>query len=238
MPGKTVTEERRRHPRGEVIATCEVFSPGRHVGTYIVENLAAGGACLVGEAPLPMGEQVRVVLQLPRRAPLGLLARVVRREELGSSRRFAVAFVDVTAEEEDSIHQGIVAELERVHARRFATVLVVDQAGEVRDALERDLREVGRQAVAVATPLEAVGWLINSEVRFETAVVNLSSGAGQGVDVLEFLSAELPHIRRVAMGDDGSSFRLDLAVRSGRAHAALRRPWNRADLLGIMRSAE
>jgi CheY-like chemotaxis protein len=215
------------------VATCDAFSPERHHGSFLVRDLSAGGARLMGASPVAVGEALKLVLRIPHRAPLGVHARAVRRHDGPGGPAFAVEFLEVSAEDEDRIHQGIVAELERAHARRYATVLVVDPGDEVREALERELREMGREVVAVATPLEAVGWLTLPGTAFDTALVNLSTGAGSGVDVLDFLGSEMPAIRRIALGDDGNAFRLDLALRAGRAQSVMRVPWNRADLLGL-----
>jgi hypothetical protein len=223
--------ERRRHQRKRIVATCEVFSAARHFGTYQINDVSAGGASLVGEAPLPIGEEVRVLLQLEGRAPIAVDGRVVRRASAeGDPRIFAVAFGDLEGEEEDALHQALVAELERVHARQLAKVLVFRGTSEPDELLERDLREVGQESVMVATPLEAVAWLTGPGARFATALVDLSSSAAAGLDFLEFLGSEHPRIRRVVLGAE-ADFRATLAVRSGRAHAALSRPWSRSDLL-------
>src|SRR5262245_36655536 len=113
MAGSSSRAERRRHPRTEVAASCKVFSPARHLGTYRVCDLSAGGACLIGDLPLPRGSTLQLLLQLPRRPALGIAARVIRSHRADRGRRFAVAFLDLEAEQEDLIHQGIVAELER-----------------------------------------------------------------------------------------------------------------------------
>jgi ActR/RegA family two-component response regulator len=223
--------ERRQHKRGEIAATCEVFSSARHFGNYLVNDLSAGGACLIGEAPLPVGEDVHLLLQLPGRPPIGVEGRVVRRaaHEAGH-RRFAVAFAGLDEEEEDALHQALVAELERVQARQLASVLVFRGTATPDELLERDLRDVGHESVVVATSLEAVALLSGPGSRFATALVDLSSEAAAGLDFLDFLGNEHPHIRRVVLGAE-SDFRAALAVRSGRAHAALTRPWSRSDLL-------
>jgi CheY-like chemotaxis protein len=220
------------------VATCDVFTAEDHHGVFLVQDLSAGGARLQGEAPIAEGRALKLILQLPNRQPMDVQARLVRGHAgEGTPPSFAVAFSDLSAEDEDTLHQGLMAELERQHARRFATVLVLDQAAEVRDVLEKDLRELGREAVGVATPLEAVGWLTTPGTSFDTLLVNLTSSAGPGIDVLDYVSAELPGVRRIALGDDSGAFRLDLALRAGRAQAVLKAPWNRADLIGVMGGA-
>jgi hypothetical protein len=61
-------------------------------------------------------------------------------------------------------------------------------------------------------------------------VVDVSPGAAQGLDVLDFVGENHPRIQRVVMADEVRPFRLDLALRSGRAHRVLRKPWDRRHL--------
>ncbi len=219
--------DRRRYPRSEVVATAVVFSEDRLHGTYLVRDLSAGGACLVGDMAAPGGERVTVLLQFPGKTPFSLQARTVRNDDHHrKSARTAISFIDLSAEDEDSIHEAIMNALERENTRRSATILVVDHDASCREALERDLRALGHQAVGVATPLEALAWLDRPDARIATVVVDLSPGPSQGLDVLEFLGAHHPNIQRVVMADELRPFRLDLALRSGRAHKALHKPWD------------
>jgi CheY-like chemotaxis protein len=223
--------DRRRHERGEVVARCEVFSASRHFGSYLVNDLSAGGACLIGEAPLLVGAPVRLLLQLPGRKPIGLAAKVVRRTANSARvQRFAVAFGALAAADEDAIHEALMVGLENARAQALARVLVFRGGDLPEGALERDLREAGCPSVAVGTPLEAVARLTGQQT-FATALVDLAHAAAAGLDFLEFLGTEHPRIRRVVVGAAGSDFRATLAVRSGRAHVALARPWSREELL-------
>jgi CheY-like chemotaxis protein len=222
--------DRRRFLRREVLATAAIFSSDRLHGVFLVQNLSAGGASLVGDMPLPPGDTVTMLLQFPGKSSVSVSARVVRQVKATKDRRFAVAFVDLSPEDEDAIHEAIVGALEREQARWAATVLVIDADDDAREALERDLRALGHEAVTVATPLEALGWLERPGARICTALVDLAPGPAQALDVLEFLSEHHPDIQRIAMSAELRPFRLDLALRSGRAHKALRKPWNRTRL--------
>jgi DNA-binding NtrC family response regulator len=167
------------------------------------------------------------LLQFPGKTPFSVRARVVRNDDHHrKSARTAISFVDLAADDEDSIHEAIMTALERESAQRSATILVLDHDAPSRTALERDLRALGHQAVGVATPLEALSWLERPDARIATVVVDLSGGPAHGLDVLEFLGAHHPTIQRVVMADEVRPFRLDLALRSGRAHKALRKPWD------------
>ncbi len=232
--------DRRRHPRTEVWAHALVFSERLH-GNFLVRDVSAGGACLVGDLDATRGMPVSVLLQFPGRTALSLSAQVVRQDVKNASRYTAVAFVDLLADEEDAIHEAIVAALEQEHARRSATILVLDGDAIARGTIESDLRAIGHQAVTVATPLDALVWLDRPGTRISTLVVDLTPGPAQGLDMLDFVGEHHPHIQRVVMVDEPRPFRLELALRSGRAHKALRKPWDRAVLvetLGTGREAE
>lgn len=223
--------ENRRHRRSEVVATVTAFSSDKLFGTFLVQDLSAGGACLLGDVAVPLGTRVNMFLQFAGRPVLSLTATVVRHAQEGSAHhQTAVSFADLRPDQEDAIHEAIVAALERENARRAATVLVIAPDDESRDVLESDLRALGHEAVGVTTPLEALAWLERPGARISTVVIDVSPGAAQGLDVLEFLGEHHPRIHRVVMADELRPFRLDLALRSGRAHRVLHKPWDRHDL--------
>jgi len=224
--------ELRRHARSEVMATAVVFSSGQMHGNFLVQDLSVGGACLMGHLRSTPGMRLTVLLHFPGKPAFSVGAVVVRHDDLGPTReRTAVSFVGLTAEQEDSIQEAIVAALERERARQLATVLVISSDDESRGALEHDLRALlGVEAVAVGTPLEALTWLERPGTRIATVVVDVSPGAAQGLDVLDFVGENHPRIQRVVMADEVRPFRLDLALRSGRAHRVLRKPWDRHHL--------
>jgi CheY-like chemotaxis protein len=226
-------DNRRRHPRREVMATARVFSVEKMHGNFLVQDLSAGGACLVPDFQAAAGARLTLLLEFPGRpsASFAVTAVVVRHDALGLTRaRTAVSFVGLTAEQEDTIQEIIVAALERERSRREATVLVLGPESETRDALQEDLRALGLQSVGVATPLEVLDWLERPGSRIATVMVDVSIEAGHGLDVLDFLGEHHPRIQRVVMADELRPFRLDLALRSGRAHRILHKPWNRRAL--------
>jgi CheY-like chemotaxis protein len=222
-------DNRRRYSRREVLATAMVFSPQKMHGNFLVRDLSAGGASLVGHLEAPLGTKLTVMLQFPGKPPFPVAATVIRHDTHGAERT-AVIFSDLTAEHEDAIHETITEALERERARMSATVLVLAPEGASRDALEDDLRALGVEPVGVGTPLEALSWIERPGARIATALIDVSPGASTGLDVLEFLGEHHPDIHRVAMADEVRPFRLDLALRSGRAHRVLRKPWDRRRL--------
>ena len=185
---------------------------------------------------------INLLLQFPGKAPFPVAATVVRHDAQGPLRdRTAVTFCDLTPEHEDAIQETIADALERERARLAATVLVLAPDGESRDALEDDLRALGIEPVGVATPLEALAWIERPGARIVTALIDVSPGAATGLDVLEFLGEHHPDIHRVVMADEVRPFRLDLALRSGRAHRVLRKPWDRrrlAEAVGASRALQ
>jgi CheY-like chemotaxis protein len=233
-------DNRRRYSRRELIATALVFSPQRMHGSFLVQDLSAGGACLIGHLEVPLGARLTLLLQFPGKAPFPVAATVVRHDGPPARARTAVTFSDLTAEHEDAIQETIKDALERERARLAATVLVLAPEGDNRDALEDDLRALGVEPVGVSTPLEALAWLERPGARIATALVDVSPGASTGLDVLEFLGEHHPDIHRVVMADEVRPFRLDLALRSGRAHRVLRKPWDRrrlAEAVGATRAS-
>jgi hypothetical protein len=67
----------------------------------------------------------------------------------------------------------------------------------------------------VATPLEALAWLERPDTPHRHRGGRRLAGASQGLDVLDFVGENHPRMQRVVMAD---GFRVDLALRSGRAH--------------------
>lgn len=231
--------EHRRHARSEVVATAVVFSAGQLHGHFLVQDLSVGGACLMGHFTTPPGRRLTMMLQFPGKPAFSVNALLVRHDALGPLReRTAVTFVELEPEQEDAIQEAIVAALERERARLLATVLVISADDDSRIALEHDLGLLGVQAVAVATPLEALGCLERPGTRIATVVVDVSpgpgAGAGVGLDVLDFVGEAHPRIQRVVMADEVRPFRLDLALRSGRAHRVLKKPWDRPGLEAVV----
>jgi hypothetical protein len=85
--------ERRLSPRFSVPSSAVVLSGSRYVGAYIVSNISAGGALLVGDNSLQVGESVQLLLQVAGQISQSLAAKVVRRAKLPTGEQcFAVQF--------------------------------------------------------------------------------------------------------------------------------------------------
>lgn len=231
MTSATAHGERRWHPRSAVVATAVVLTAKKYAGQYLVENLSAGGALLVGDARLEPGERLKMLLHLPGQKPISLSAEVIRRQVNDAQEcLFAVAFRHLSPGIEDTIQQVVLAMLERLHDASHLEVLVIDDSREVCRALERDLRALGRRAVSAVTPLDAVGRLNDGARHIDTAIVDLRLGHADGLEFLTFLSDGHPGVRRILMSGNIRPCQLELAVTSGRAHAVLDKPWSRESL--------
>lgn len=236
MTSKIAPDERRRHPRGEVLATAVVLAGNGSSGVYLVKNLSLGGALLLGDARWKAGEQVTVFLHLPGRQPLSLSAQVLPRGlSAAKESLFAVHFKQVAAETEDILQKVVQAALESHRVAPPHEVLVIDDSSEVRRALQRDLRALGECAVLAATPLDAVDCL-NEARNIDTAIVDLRLGHADGLEFLCFLAEAHPSIRRVLMSGNIRPGQLELAIVSGRAHAVLEKPWSRKGLGQVIAS--
>jgi CheY-like chemotaxis protein len=235
--GRHDKTERRGKPRAQVPARAHVFIQNRIHGHYGVGNLSASGALLVGDAPLDIGRDVRLVLHLGERRSLSIYAHVVRSEQAPRGpHAFAVTFRNLTAAIEDQLQRMVLARLESESSLGPPAVLVVDDSQEVCQTLARDLEALGRAAVAATTVAEAKDRLAATEARFYAALVDLMLGESDGAELLSFLADERPEVRRILMSGHVRASQLDLAVTSGRAHAVLHKPWQR-DALAAVTSA-
>ncbi len=231
MVRNQILVDRRKHVRAALAVDAVVFSADRLEGSFPVQDLSSGGALLQGDVPVRPGSSLSIQLRFPGKAALRVGARILRRDKAGAVAPLtAVTFVDLLPEEEDAIHEVIVSALERDNARQSATILVVDDDNAARDGLEQDLRALGHEAVCVATPLDALGWLARPNTKIATVLVDVTPGPLLGLDVLDFVTENHPQIQRVVMASETRPFRLDLALRSGRAHKVLSKPWNRNQL--------
>jgi hypothetical protein len=85
--------ERRNHPRCQTRETATVICDAAYSGRYLVANLSAGGALLVGDVALPLGSTIGLLLEPPGRPGLVVVGRVVRQAPHESGRQaFAIAF--------------------------------------------------------------------------------------------------------------------------------------------------
>ena len=232
----TSFEDRRRFPRVETQMTALVLGAGNFAGNYLVANLSAGGALLVGGGEMPHESGVTLMLQLPGHKALSLRADVVRRDERpGGQHHFGVAFRDVVPDEEDCLRRAVLAMLGEKNP--VSRVLVVDDSSAICRALERELRTLGRVAVLAGTPVEVAGLLKDDKFEFDTAIVDLFLGPADGSEILATLAKQRPGTRRVLMSGAARAGDLKLALAIGQAHAILPKPWSREQLADALRAS-
>jgi CheY-like chemotaxis protein len=220
--------ERRLFARARVVATATVWVRGLCKGSYIVENLSWGGTYLSGGPAIRQGEEVKLILELPR-GPVEVRGSVLRSEALARDAALAVRFDEPTRKARDAIGAAVGDALERAaedsSVRPEPTVLVVDDSLLVREALTRDLRCFGWEAACFSTPLDALTFLDRPESRISVAFID-HAGPSRARDLLSFLADERPAIRRVLMSEVGRHAPEDLATPAAHADAVLPKPWD------------
>ncbi len=230
------TDNKRVHPRFLALSPALVVGSGGVCGQCLVEDLSASGARVSGAALLQIGERVRLLLQLPGRRPFSLQGRVVRRLE---SRETNVASYGVVFESLPSAGMDSAAEtVANLYTRQGGAepvILVVDDSATTCHNLVRDLMRVGRQAIAVTTPLDAIEWLLDGGSHFDVALVDVLLNNASGCDLLGFLAEEYPEVRRVVMSDPMRGAQAERARRLSQPHGVLLKPWDHDTLLHALR---
>jgi hypothetical protein len=224
-------KDRRRFPRVRVAGTAVVLVSGRYIGTYVVRNLSAGGVQLVGDNNLTIGQAVHLLLRVGGEFSQDLDAEVVRREKLPSGEQsFAVAFRELVPDIEDSLQNLALLALEGALAQKKAAVLVLNSPSAVESAFEEDVRSLGRDVVAVVTPLDALSLLSSDTHHIVAAVVACDFARADPLGFLNFMKDAYPHIRRIALVGKSRPGQLDRAIATGVVEAILGEPWG-IDLL-------
>jgi CheY-like chemotaxis protein len=229
-------QERRRFPRARVTGTAIALVRGRYVGAYVVRNLSAGGAHLVGDNNLAIGQVVQILLRVGGEFSHSIDAEVVRREQLPSNEQsFAVAFKGLAPDVENALQNLAVITLETAVAEKATAVLVLKSPSAVLLALEGDLRSLGHEVVVVATPLDALSQLCSHAHRIVAAIVECDLVHADPLGFLSFLKDAYPRIRRVALPGDSRPKQLERVIAAGAVEAVLNSPWNSESLAKALR---
>jgi hypothetical protein len=232
-------DERRLYVRARVAATATAWVRGLCKGSYLVENLSLGGAYMSGGPAVRAGEELKVVLQLPR-GPVEIRGVVLRSGALARDWSLAVRFERSSRQAGEAIGVAVAEALEEARrgasSRAEPTVLVVDDSLLVREALTRDIRCVGSEAACFSTSLDALDFIDRPESRIEVALIDLA-GARGGRDLFIFLADEKPAIRRVLMADQSRRPSGDLVSLAARADALLAKPWDQETLARTIKRA-
>jgi CheY-like chemotaxis protein/Tfp pilus assembly protein PilZ len=228
-------DDRRTYPRIEVVASAAVLTANGYAGSFLVDDLSASGALLIGDPRLEIGEEVKLLLHLPAKKPISLAGEVIRCEPHATQEHlFAIAFRRVAPAVEDALQQYVQVALGRLESPAKQAVLVFDDSPEICHALERDLRRLGRRALPAVSQDEAMGFLSEQASTIDTAFVDLRLGNVDGLEFLTYLSERYPTVHRILMSGCIRTCQLELAVSSGRAHAVLEKPWSRESLGRIL----
>lgn len=197
--------DRRRSFRVEVPAVAMLWSKGQLEGRYDVRDLSIGGCRLSNGPRRTVGDTVKLLVHLPQDlGEFALPATVVRHVDRGMGMRFA----DSSPAAEDCIHELVLQSLQKRRAET-QTTLVVGPNTAGRQTLVQVLRQLGRRAIGVPTPLDAVQLLVEEGHRIDTAFIEIDAGSRHGMELVEFLAHNHPTVRRVVLGQDER--RADLA---------------------------
>ncbi len=198
-------------------------------GACLVEELSASGAVLLGCANVGKGDEIQIRLDFPTGRPLRVGGHVVSAvsPHCGAAE---VRFDDIHPDTEDRIHDLVLHHFEARAHQSLGTVLVVDDCEAVRRVLCRQISQLGRRVVQASNPHDAVMQLDWSAYAIDAAVVDLHLGSESGLDVLDYLSQDLPQVRRVLISGQAQPWQLDLARASSHAHAVLPKPWSALEL--------
>jgi ActR/RegA family two-component response regulator len=229
------THDRRVFVRARVVATATAWVRGLCKGSYIVENLSLGGVQLSGGPAIRVGEEIKLILELPHKT-VEVRGPVLRSEARARDASIAVRFHMLSRSARESIGAAVAQALEEAardsSTRAEPTVLVVDDSLLVRESLTRDIRCAGWEVACFSTPLDALDFLDRPESCIRVALIDML-GVNEGKDLLAFLADEKPAIRRVLMSDEGDVGASAIENVAARADAVLAKPW---DLDALMRT--
>jgi CheY-like chemotaxis protein len=225
--------ERRSHERGKLSAIAIVWKEDDGPVRYLVEDLSASGALLSGGPELALGDRIGMSLHIAGIHLVDVRAEAIRHTPTHAT---AVAFRDVRPLEEDMIQQAVLGALEAFRRGECPSrhVLVVDDSDTICKALQRDLGDLGHHVVYASTPEQAATKIRDPYVRFDIAIVDLSVGTLEGLDLLREIAGLHPGVHRVLMSGRVTRDQLKLAQIMGKADVILPKPWSRRALLSAM----
>jgi CheY-like chemotaxis protein len=188
---------------------------------------------LTGGPELAIGESSSLSLHVAGVHLVDLRAEAIRHTPTKGT---AVAFRDVRALDEDMIQQAVLGALEAFRRGDCPArhVLVVDDSQAICKTLQRELGDLGHHVACAWTLDQAAAKINDPYVRFDIAIVDLSVGALEGLELLKTISATHPGVHRVLMSGRVSHDQLKLAQVMGKADVILPKPWTRRALLAAM----
>ncbi len=226
---------RRKYKRNKVAAVAVATQPDGSPGVFLVRDLSAGGASMLGDAVLLSGQKIPLTLYLAGRAPMALTAKVLRRQVTGRRGRCAVSFKSLSAEHSAVIADAVEVGRDPGSALLAPDVFIVADPSSSVGTLTRQLFTLGHTPRHVVSPFEAAAWLHPGAVAMLVDQQLMEVG---GWNFIQFVRDSWPHVRRIVIGKEIHSFRLNLALRCGLVEAALESPFRAAVLaekLGVSR---
>ena len=227
------SHDRRVFVRARVVATATAWIRGLCKGSYIVENLSLGGVQLSGGPALRIGEEIKLILEMPH-GSVEVRGPVLRSEARARDAAIAVRFHMLSRRARESIGVAVAQALEEAardsSSRPEPTILVVDDSLLVRESLTRDIRCAGWEVACFSTPLDALDFLDRPESCIRVALIDML-GVTEGKDLLTFLAEEKPAIRRVLMSEEGRLGAAAMENVAGHADAVLAKPWDLESLV-------
>jgi PilZ domain len=211
--------ERRQYPRtGRIASAAVVVSRGQYVGTYVVEDLSAGGALLVGRCSLRIDDPLETLFQFGQTLTVALSARVVRTQ----NGAFGIAFTDVAAAPLRALDEVVRSSEERV-VRPLKTLIIHPNAS-TRSSLQLDLASLGQLVVSFAGSRDALCWLESAGPAAWAALVHPDIENPERV--LASVAAQSPEARRILIFEPlTGNESLERMITSNLAQALLRNPW-------------
>lgn len=211
--------ERRQYPRtGRIASAAVVVSRGQYVGTYVVEDLSAGGALLVGRSPLQINDPVETLFQFGQTLTVPLSGRVVRTQD-GA---FGIAFTDVAAVPLRALDEVVRSSEERV--LRPLKTLIIHPNASTRSSLQIDLASLGQLVVSFAGSRDALCWLESAGPGVCAALIHPEIEKPE--QVLAAVEAQSSEARRILIFEPlTGNESLKRLITSDLAQALLRNPW-------------
>jgi hypothetical protein len=204
-----------------VPARASVWHKGQLCGYYVVHDLSIRGCLLGGGTTREVGEQLDLLLHLPRRNSLAVRA-TVRRASEGT---MGLSFEYTTPRADDCIQELVLEAFAtlRAHAQGMVA-LVVEPRPLARSELVQALAKCGQLAVGVATPLDAVQLLVERGERVDCAFIEAESQHLPSFELIEYLAQHHPHVRRILVGENTLLSAYATAEATGEVHALLETP--------------
>jgi hypothetical protein len=217
--------DRRHWFRVQVPAHAAVWHKGKLCGYYVVHDLSMRGCLLGGGEPRRVGEQLELLLHLPRRNSLAVRA-TVRRVLDG---RMGLSFEYTTPRADDCIQELVLEAFATLRAQAQGSVaLVVEPSTIARKELVQTLAKCGQLAVGVATPLDAVQLLMEQGERVESAFIEAHSHYLPSLELIEYLSQHHPRVHRILIGSPDTLVAYADAEATGEVHGLLETPCQEA----------